>query len=248
MTNKKISYADRLQRARDMYSILKGFEGYDPPRTTESLEGIQTFIDTLVLANKDVTDHNGAYRLTAGNRTQLFLTGENSVIKLFSGIMLYIKARYGVQSTEYAILNTIMKRMRTSKLLKTTSVEAATESTEGGNEEQEQNSEKSYTRSARSYGSLTQNFHDFITTVLKFEGYSPEFDEYKPESLSALLDKINSANDDVATKKSNLKVAQDKRKAEYDELKERSKWIKSYVRYKYGTDSTEYNQIRSFRY
>jgi hypothetical protein len=248
MIKMKIGFSDRLQRARDMYSILKGFEGYDPPRTTESLEGIQTFIDTLVLANKDVTDHNGAYRLSAGNRTQLFLTGDNSVIRLFSNIMLYVKARYGVKSTEYAILNTIMKRMRTSKLLKTTSVEATTESTEGVNEEQEQKSERSYTRSARSYGSLTQNFHDFITTVLKFDGYSPEFEEYKPESLSTLLDKINDANADVATKKSNLKVAQDSRKARFDELKERSKWIKSYVRYKYGTDSTEYNQIRSFRY
>lgn len=247
MSIKNKSYADRLQRARDMHSILKGFQGYDPPRTTESLEGFQGFIDTLVLANKNVADHYGIYRLATGNRSQLFLDSENSVIKLFSGIMLYIKARYGNKSSEYAILNTIMKKMRSSKLVKNKPADSNTEKAGENNEEQEINS-ANYTRSARSYGTLTQNFHDFITTVLNFQGYSPELNEHKTENLNVLLDTINTANSDVATKKSNLTVARDSRNARYDELHERSIWIKSYVKYKYGSDSTEYNQIRSFRF
>lgn len=246
--NKKLGFSDRLQNARDLHSILMGFEGYNPPRPTESLDGFQNFIESLVLANKNVADHNGIFRLAAGNRSQKFFESDNSVIKLFSNIMLYVKARYGAKSTEFAILSTIMKKMRSSKLLSDQSSASPAGAADDMNNEKEQKTTRSYSRSARSFGTMTQNFHDFITTVLNFEGYSPEFVEYKPENLTAILNIINDANTDVTTKKSNLSVAQDDRKAIFDELRERSIWIKSYVKYKYGADSTEYNQVRSFRF
>ena len=233
MNSNRISFAEGLKRVRDMLSILRGFVGFNPPRTTESIDGIRAFIDTLVIANTNVTNLNGEYRLAVGNRKSLFYTDDNSVVRIFANIMLYIKAQYGKDSTEYAILDTIMDKMRTTRL----SV-ATTEGTEG-------EPKRKYSYSSRSYGTMTQNFHDFITTVLTFDGYNPAEDDYKPEGLTILLGKINAANDDVATKRSNLKVAKDDRRALYNELSDRSARIRSYVKYKYGKDSTEDSQIRS---
>lgn len=238
MNFKKGGFAERLQRARDMYSILKGFEGYNPPRAEESLERFQAFIDTLVMANKTVTDRNGDKRFKVSDRRDIYFDSVGSVMKFFSSIMLYIKAKYGQKSTEYAILRTIMNKMKSSKIVQSASTELA----------QDQKTRKPFNRSDRSFGSLTQYFQDFITTVLKFDGYDPDIEEYKPAGLEALLVKINKLNDDVATHKSELKTVQDERVELFNELRERSNRIKYYVKFKYGSDSTEYNQIRSFRF
>lgn len=197
---KNNSYADRLLRARDMHSILKGFQGYDPPRTTESLEGFQDFIETLVLANKNVANQYGIYRLATGNRSQLFLDSENSVIKLFSGIMLYIKARYGNKSSEYAILSTIMKKMRSSKLVKNKPADSNTENAGENNEEQDVNS-ANYTRSARSYGTpdlsklVRQN--QFLDNIRKFlSNRGPDFSFFSGYSIgnSCIIDPFYFSN------------------------------------------------------
>ncbi len=238
MILKKAGFAERLQRARDMYSILKGFEGYNPPRTEESLEGFQAFIDTLVVANKTVTDRNGDKRFKVSDRRDIYFDSVGSVMKIFTNIMLYVKAKYGQKSTEYAILRTIMNKMRSTKIVKAVSAEPG----------QDQKIRKPNNRSDRSFGSLTQYFQDFITTVLKFEGYNPDIEEYKPAGLEALLVKITKLNDDVATHKSELKTVQDGRVELFKELRERANRIKYYVKFKYGSDSTEYNQIRSFRF
>ncbi len=238
MSLKKAGFAERLQRARDMFSILKGFEGYNPPRTEESLEGFQAFIETLVMANKTVTDRNGGKRFKVSDRRDIYFDSVDSVMKMFTNIMLYIKSKYGQKSTEYAILKTIMNKMKTTKIVKSVNAESAGD----------QNNRKHYNRSDRSFGSLTQYFQDFITTVLKFEGYNPDVEEYRPAGLQELLVKINKLNDEVATHKSELKTVQDERIVLFNELRDRSNRIKFYVKFKYGSDSTEYNQIRSFRF
>jgi len=238
MSLKKAGFAERLQRARDMFSILKGFEGYNPPRTEESLEGFQAFIETLVMANKTVTDRNGGKRFKVSDRRDIYFDSVDSVMKMFTNIMLYIKSKYGQKSTEYAILKTIMNKMKTTKIVKSVNAESAGD----------QNNRKPYNRSDRSFGSLTQYFQDFITIVLKFEGYNPDVEEYRPAGLQELLVKINKLNDEVATHKSELKTVQDERIVLFNELRDRSNRIKFYVKFKYGSDSTEYNQIRSFRF
>lgn len=42
------SFAARLRRAQDMQTILRGYEGFTPPRTEESHEGFERFNESLV--------------------------------------------------------------------------------------------------------------------------------------------------------------------------------------------------------
>ncbi len=236
MSNLSLSFSNQLFRAKEMISFLKTFEGYNPPRAEESIEGFQTFIDKLTAANQAVADYYGNGRFSTKNRRSSYFDKVDSVMRSFSDILHYVNAKYGKESSEYSILNSIMLKMRSSKL--TTKVTAEADPKE----------KRKYGNSARSFGSMTQNFSDFITNVMKFEGFNPDLDEYKPEGLKQLLVKINSLNDDVSLKKSDLKKVQIERKDLFKELKNRTDRIKSYVRFKYGSDSTEYNQIRSLRF
>ena len=230
------SFAARLRRAQDMQTILRGYEGFTPPRTEESHEGFERFNESLVQINQSVTNGVLEYRSMVGKRRDDFYNNANSISKLFPALRSAIRSQYGKYSTEVALLDTIIDTMRYRKFTVSTEEQPVTVQ------------EKFYRSGEKSFGSMTKNLHDFITTIAGFQGYQPGNDEFKLEGLNEKLANINSLNDSVIQKYSELRTIKKERLDLYRQLKERTDRIKEYVRSKYGANSFEYAQIRSMRF
>lgn len=233
MSLKKFSFASRLRRAQDIHAILKSFDNYNPPRTEESLAGFQAFIDSLVDTNNTETNLMKEYRMLVDDRKKVFYKNTHSVNKLFPALKSVVRLQYGKSSTELALLDTITDRMKYSKGVK--SNEPA------DNSEQK----KSVSHSEKTFGSMTKNFNDFITTISGFDSYQPGQDTFKIDNLKAIAVDLNTKNDAVMEKLTQLRVVKRERLDLYKQLSDRINRIKFYVRSKYGANSSEFAQIRS---
>lgn len=242
MNLSNFSFGSRLRAAQDLLTILGDLEGYDPPRQEESLEGFRAFIDTVIAANKAETSLMKEYRLLVKQRQDLFYTGPNAIIRIFSALKSNIKWQYGNNSGEIRTLDNIITRMKYSRGDKKnlTDAESATVSSE-----QEASGSIPKSQGERTYGSLTKNFDDFLTSISGFEGYLPASELFTVDNLKALSAKLNSVNNDVAGKLSQLRTMKYQRLELYAQLKERVYRIKLFIRSKYGADSSIFKQIRS---
>ena len=81
-----------------------------------------------------------------------------------------------------------------------------------------------------------------------FEGYKPSKETLKLPSLQEMSEKLAKLNDTVSQKINQLRSVKADRLKMYDEVRERSLRIKSYVKAHYGVDSNEYNMIRLMRF
>ena len=236
MNVSKKSFAARIHRAQQLSSYIKDFTGFDPPRTDESAVSYQALTDSISIANQSETALMKDYRLAVNERQNAFFGKSNSVQSLFIPIKDMIKAQYGANSIEVTILESIIRKMRSSKVSRTSS--------DPTNPEQV----KSISQSEKSYGSLTKNFNDFITVISGFESYKPSKDTLKLPSLQEMSEKLAKLNDTVSQKINQLRSVKADRLKMYDELRDRSLRIKSYVKAHYGVDSNEYNMIRLMRF
>lgn len=234
MNSKSLSFAERLRRSQDLYKILEGFEAFTPPREEENLSGFQSFINQLSVSNQNVTSKVQDYRNWTNSRHETFFAGINAIKQMFYSISSVVASQYGYRSNEAALVNTFVNAIRYTRVTKA--------SAEGENKEDQ----KSYTLGKQSYATLTKGFHDLVTLISGFESYKPGHDEFTLENLKLILTKLNLLNDTVVQKYSDMQDAKRERREIYDELKDRVKRIKSYVRSKYGTKSPEYGKIRSF--
>ena len=231
-----MTFAERLRRSQDLYKILEGFDAYTPPREEESLGGFQSFINLMSQSNQTVTSKVQEYRNWTNSRYETFFAGSNAIRQMFYSISSVVASQYGHRSNEAALVSTFVNAIRYTRVTKA--------SAEGENKEDP----KSYTLGKQSYATLTKGFHDLVTLINGFEGYKPGNDEFTLENLNTILAKLNLLNDTVVQRYSDMQDANRERREIYDELKDRVKRIKSYVRSKYGTNSPEYGKIRSMRY
>lgn len=229
----KNSFSSKLRQAQDGASIIKGFKNYTPPRIEESVEGFQAFINIVAQTNQSETNLMKEYRLLVDERQLAFFRESDSVERLFPALKAVIAAQYGKKSVETRVLKTISNRMRYTKVTKIVKDETGTDQ------------ERSYGVSEKTFGSMAKNFNDFVTTISGFDSYKPEDELFKLEKLNEILTNVNRLNDAIAEKKSQLQTIKNDRESVYYELSDRWQRIKSYVRGKYGSDSNEYNQIRS---
>ena len=236
------SYASRLRASQDILTVLKSIEDYIPLRQEESVEGMDTFIKSLVETNNSVTNLNKEKKLLVKERRDYFYTGQNSVMNIFTALKANIKYQYGKNSGQIELLEEISKRMKSVRAEK--AITAAPPS-EDGTVNQQVTETQVVKQGEKTFASLTKNFNDYVTTVAAFEGYLPANELFKIEKLNELSEKLHSVNNEIALKLLELRSKKQQRAEMYDELKDRVRRIKLNIRAKYGANSSVYKQIRT---
>ena len=240
MTN--FSYASRLRAAQDVLTVLKPMEDYIPLRQEESVEGMDTFIQSVVATNNSVTNLTKEKKLLVKERRDYFYTGQNSVMNILTALKANIKYQYGKNSGQIELLEEISKRMKSVRAEKAIT---NAPSSEDGTVTQQVTETQVVKQGEKTFASLTKNFNDYVTTVAAFEGYLPANELLKIEKLNELSEKLHSVNNEIALKLLELRSMKQQRAEMYDELRDRVKRIKLNIRAKYGANSSVYKQIRT---
>ena len=236
------SFASRLRASQDVLEVLRSIEDYIPLRQEESVEGMDTFIKSLVETNNSVTNLNKEKKLLVKERRDYFYTGQNSVMNIFTALKANIKYQYGKNSGQIELLEEISKRMKSVRAEK--AITNAPPS-EDGTVTQQVTETQVVKQGEKTFASLTKNFNDYVTTVAAFEGYLPANELFKIEKLNELSEKLHSVNNEIALKLLELRSKKQQRAEMYDELKDRVRRIKLNIRAKYGANSSVYKQIRT---
>jgi len=231
-TSSESGFGPRLRNAQDILSYISGFTGYSPPRTQESVAGFGTLLTSIITANTTGATFKNTYAMAVSQRVNAFRGVPGSVEKLLPLIMGATESQFGRSSVEYKSVAAIVKRMRASRLIRPPVDPAHPESA------------VVVSSSENSYGSMTQFFNDLKTTLTGFTGYNPSNASIKLAALNTLSTALTTLNNAVATALLNLKNARSARTTAYDDLKDRVKRIKAYVKAQYGTSSNEYTLIK----
>ncbi len=234
-TNHESSYGARLKNGNDMVSYVEGFQNYDPPREEEKPESLKTLTGSIESLNADVAVNTSLFRTAVKERQDLFKSDSNSVDFILSPILKAVIAQYGKNTPEYVQVSSIVKKFRSTRLIKP--------STTGDNGETEDHN----SRSQRSFGSKTQFFKDLVSTVAQCNGYTTSNPSITLENLNALSSKLNDTNNKVAAAFQKLNDARKQRTAAYNDLSERAQRVKSYVSSQYGFNSKEYKLISGLK-
>lgn len=227
------SFGARLRQAQDLATYIAGFANYSPPRPEETLDDFQKLLNTLVEANSNVNTALQNYNTAVTNRYKAFRQDDLSLFKLLAPIRGVILAQYGKESIEANQANTIISKIRASKLIKT----PATDTTP----------EIKISQSEQSYGSSTQFFNDLINTLQTFRDYKPSKTELQLPQLQAFQTNLDNLNNAVATNYQKNKQTRETRRTLYEELADRAARIKAYVKGNYGTQSPEYTLIKGLK-
>jgi hypothetical protein len=229
------SFGAKLINAQNLVNMIQGFTGYNPPRTQESIVGMNALLTSITSANNSASSILQQYKSAVSARQIAYKGSSTSIDRLLSPLRGAVDAQYGKKSPEGQSISTIIKSMRATKLVRL----PADPSTDS--------QEKTISQSERSYGSIIQTFNTLIASLQQFNGFNPSNNTLKIASLQASVSKINTLNDSVAQKIQALKTAQTNRKTQYTDLKDRVQRIKSYVKAQYGTASNEYNMIKGLK-
>lgn len=209
---------------------------YKPPRPDESIDKLTILLDSIVAANATESVQRENYRAAVALRQSAFTRKDGSVQKLLSPIKGAVDAQYGKNSSEATNLNSLLKKMRSTKIIK-----APADPTKPENE-------KTVSQSERSYGSVTQHFNDIVSTISQFSSYDSSNEMLTLASLQAFATKLTDFNNDVAQKTQQLKATKAGRLSKYEDLRDRVQRVKAYIRAQYGVDSNEYKLIKGMSF
>jgi len=218
------SFGARLLRAQEVLSYLPGFQNYFPPRPEESMSGYGELINQIVLVNAEEAQTRKLYNTSVSLRFKAFRKDEGSVLKLLPLIRGQVLSQFGKNSIEFNQIDRIIFHIRNTKV----SVKEATEDTP----------EIKISQSEQSYGSLTQYFNDLINTLLLLEGFNPSNPMIQIGTLQSFAAQINQMNVEAAVRFQQLRDWRKRRRALYEQLRDRTQRSKSYSKANYGTKSS----------
>lgn len=227
------TFGSRLLKAQDMATYIAGFVGYAPPRPQESVVEFNLHIGSVITANTNETNAESDYRAAVSNRHNAFRINPNCVFKTLALINGAVTSQYGKTDTNTVQIAAIIRKLRTTKLIKVPASANAPA--------------YQLSQSEQSYGSITQTFNDIITTLNAFGDFTPSNVDIQIATLQTFSATLTTLNKAVPEKYSILKTARDKRLALYDELSDRATRIKEYVKSNYGTQSPEYALVKGLK-
>lgn len=225
------SFGAKLRKAYTMVMYLGTFTNFNPPREEDKSEKLKTHLDDITTMNAEVAKAGETYRMAVAKRQLLFKDDPASMEKLLSPIMGAIESIYGKKSTEYKLISTLIKKLRSSKVEKPPKAE-------------DPQAAAKISRSSRSFGSLTQHFNDIISNLEQFPGYTPANANISIASLKTLSKSLSESNQAVDTAFANRSDVINRRSKMYDDLRDRANRIKAHAKSVYGINSKEFKLIR----
>jgi hypothetical protein len=227
------SFGAKLRKAQDILAYITNFQNYAPPRTQESVAGFVQLITDIIATNTAETTQQQSYNANVTTRFFAFRKDDDCAFKRLAPIRAAVEAQFGKKSIEFNQVDTIVKQIRASKLIKFPATANSTE--------------HALSQSEQSYGSTTQYFTDLVDTLGTLNNYNPTNTAIQITELINFKDNLNKLNTKVAIEFQGLKIARKSRRDLYADLSERVARIKAYVKATYGTQSQEYALIKGFK-
>ncbi|MDO4703221.1 hypothetical protein [Tannerella sp.] len=225
-------FGAKLRKAQDVVHYIGQFDGYNPPRSEETIGGMNDLLNQIIAANAEVVHMQQLYKGSTTKRIQMYRDMDSSIMKLLPSISGAVEAQYGKDSIESNSIKALIKKMRVTGVAKSPKDPTAGPET------------KSISRSEQSFGSLIQNFNNIITILSELTGYNPSNTKLSVDSLKTLSQEATNLNNLVAKYISDLKTVKAKRLGLYNDLHDRVRRIKAYVKAQYGYSSEQYKMIK----
>jgi DNA repair exonuclease SbcCD ATPase subunit len=227
------TFGTKINNAATLVSHLKTYVDYAPLNPQDSITELEKLITDIRTVNNTEANKSQSFLLIADSRQQLIREDKESLTKLTTPIIAYIRALYGKDSKEASTINEQMNKIRGSK---TSKAKANAD-------------EKTISTSQQSYASLTQAFADLIASLQAFStAYNPPNEAIKLPKLQEKLAAIQQANTQVVSISAELTKARKERNELYATLKESALRIKEAIKSQYGTKSTEYGLIKGLKF
>jgi hypothetical protein len=232
-TKVKSSFGARLRGGQDTVVNISSFANYHSPRQEESPEAMSSLINEIILSESEEVAIKENYSMAVDLRQKAFRNNTDSIEKLLSPISGSVIAMYGKNSKEFALVNSVIKTMRSTKLVKPPV-----------NPDNTAETKRSISHSNLSYASMTMHFNDLTSTIAEFNGFTSSNSIITVEGLKQICTNITNLNNSVVQNYNALVVSRSKRNALFTELSERLTRIKAYVKAQYGFKSDEYKLIK----
>jgi hypothetical protein len=227
------SFADRLQRGRDVQTAIAVFvPAFAPADASLGATPFGNFLDDLDDLNTEVGTLVAQYTTGVAERTPMV-----EDIKDRAGrVLAYLKSNSAWKAFVPGI-KLLVDKIRNNRL------RAPKPPTPGEGAEPV----KKRNKGEQSYGDIEENFEKMIAALGAVPGYAPPATDLSIASLTTLATTFATKNLTMSTLGNQIGMKQRARLEQYDGpsgLKEKIKAIKNAVRSQYGTDSAEYNQIK----
>jgi hypothetical protein len=232
-TKIKSSFGARLRGGQDTVVNISSFANYHSPRQEESPEAMSSLINEIILSESEEVAIKENYSMAVDLRQKAFRNNTDSIEKLLSPISGAVVAQYGKGSKEFALISSVIKTMRSTKLVKPPV-----------NPDNTAETKRSISHSNLSYASMTMHFNDLTSTIAEFNGFTSSNSTITVEGLKQICTNITNLNNSVVQNYNALVVSRSKRNALFTELSERLTRIKAYVKAQYGFKSDEYKLIK----
>jgi hypothetical protein len=228
----EVSYGSRLSNAHRLVDALSICVNYAPPRALESIVAYKALLAATEMSNAGVAIHTDTYNSAVKARELAFRKSDTSVMKILSPINQAVIAQFGKDSREWNSINTIISRIRNSKVVVYVD---------------KNGDERTISQSEQSYGSLTQLFKDLVNILSNFTAYNPSRNELKVATLTAFAGTLESINQTANLAQLQITASRNSRNAQYEDLHERTGRIKAYVSSEYGLHSAENKAIKGLK-
>jgi len=228
-TERENSLGAKLKRAQDLIAYLNGFSNYNPPRIEDSLAELTNLTESIVSANASADSQLETYRLLVNDRQVIFNDADGSIQKLLTLIRGAVEAQFGKEAKQTVIIGGLIRNMRNPKISK--SPLDPLDST-------------GISKSQKSFGSTVQQFSHVISALQNFNGYNPSNTDLTIAALQQKLQEARDSNHVVAASVQQLQANRAERTALYEDLKQRTQRVKSYIKSEYGIRSPEFKLVR----
>ncbi len=259
------SFADRLNRGRQLHSTIAAFQpDFDPADVILSPDEFDGFLSQLDSLNMETAGALYDYSALAEEREEVASEVKRRVLR----VSHFVESAGSWKMQEGRLLS-LKNKIRGNRLSKPTPPEA--------DEEEEGATVKRRRQGEQSYADIENNLDAFVDALKKLDNYAPPAEELRadlpegedippaiaalPEgrpkreairalSMKHLAESLEWLNKSLNGLETAVKQKQGKRRTAYDGeagLKERKKAIKKAVSAQYGTDSPEYLLARSIR-
>ena len=235
MAISETSFADRLQRGRDMQTATAVFTpAFAPADASLAAAAFLTFLDLIDVQNTTVGTLLGQITTGANQRDAMVLDIKDRALRVLS----FVKSNAAWKSflPQIKRLADKIRGYRTARATPPASGEAP------GSEPAKKRSQ-----GEQSHGEIKENLEQLVAALGSIPGYAPAAADLTIASLTTLAADYAAKNAAMAALYRQAGMEQKDRLENYDGpsgLREKMKAIKQAVRSQYGSNSAEYQQVK----
>ena len=235
------TFGNRLEKGRNLAEFVKKLKSWAPSNPLIEIKPFQDFLKALDQANSQAANRLVHLKDLRSHRHDAYY-GKTGLVKIMPMIRDYVGTLpEGKKSSYYKSIAKECQKLGTRKPSK----KEITPSEKGT-----QTEKKAISRTESSFGSVLASGKTVLEIISQISGYKPPFVGAGLAEFTALINSIESMNNDIAGILTETTDVLKTRKEMYDGeegLKYRAQTIKEFVRSAYGRTSNEYKQVVKFK-